>query len=75
MGFVFYPASTARHFSYVRLNFLALVATIGGLLYSLRSISNGMVKGLSNFGLDNSIMKFLYSSDKPGSMPDLPESK
>jgi len=72
---MFYQANTARQLNYVRLNFLALVATIGGLLYSLRSISNGMVKNLSNFGLDNSIMKFLYSSDKPGPIPDLPESK
>lgn len=30
----------------------------------LRTISNGMVQGLSNFGLDNSMIQKLYSVDR-----------
>ncbi len=37
---------------------------IGSLLYTLRTISNGLVLNLSNFSIDNKMMKILYSVDK-----------
>lgn len=51
-------------FSYTRTNFLALIVNIGSLLYTLRTISNGLVLSLSNFSIDNKMMKVLYSVDK-----------
>lgn len=38
--------------------------TIGGLLYSLRTISNAMVNTFENFSIDNKMMKVLYNVDK-----------
>jgi hypothetical protein len=52
------------HFEYTRTNFLALIVNIGSLLYTLRTISNGLVLNLSNFSIDNKMMKILYSVDK-----------
>ncbi len=52
------------HFNYTRTNFLALIVNIGSLLYTLRTISNGLVLNLSNFSIDNKMMKILYSVDK-----------
>jgi len=47
--------------TYTRVNFLSLMATLGGLLYTLRNISNGMVNALSSFSIDNKMMKLLYN--------------
>jgi hypothetical protein len=52
------------NFFYTRTNFLALIVNIGSLLYTLRTISNGLVLNLSNFSIDNKMMKVLYSVDK-----------
>jgi len=49
---------------YSRTNFMALIVNIGSLLYTLRTISNGLVLNLSNFSIDNKMMKTLYSVDK-----------
>jgi len=43
---------------------MALIVNIGSLLYTLRTISNGLVLNLSNFSIDNKMMKTLYSVDK-----------
>lgn len=51
-------------FHYTRTNFLALIVNIGSLLYTLRTISNGLVLNLSNFSIDNKMMKVLYSVDR-----------
>jgi len=51
-------------FDYTRTNFMALIVNIGSLLYTLRTISNGLVLNLSNFSIDNKMMKTLYSVDK-----------
>jgi len=51
-------------FDYTRTNFIALIVNIGSLLYTLRTISNGLVLNLSHFSIDNEMMKTLYSVDK-----------
>jgi len=51
-------------FEYTRTNFMALIVNIGSLLYTLRTISNGLVLNLSHFSIDNKMMKTLYSVDK-----------
>lgn len=43
---------------------MALLTNLGGLLYTLRTICNGMVNWLSDFGVDNSLMRKLYSTEK-----------
>jgi len=43
---------------------MALIVNIGSLLYTLRTISNGLVLNLSHFSIDNKMMKTLYSVDK-----------
>ena len=40
-----------------------LFAELGGLLYTLRSVSNGINQGLENFIVDNDMMRKLYSVD------------
>jgi hypothetical protein len=51
-------------YTYVRTNFVKLIAEIGGILYMIRTISNGMINWLSAFSIDNSMMRRLYSTDK-----------
>lgn len=60
----FAPANTIKVYDYVRVNIVALLTNLGGLLYTLRTICNGMVNWLSDFGVDNSLMKKLYSTEK-----------
>lgn len=52
---------------YVRTSFIACLTNIGSLLYMLRTISNGMVNWLANFGLDNTMIRRLYSIDAKNS--------
>ena len=40
------------------------MATIGSILYTVRSISNGMVSGWSYFEINSSMMKKLYTAKK-----------
>ena len=59
------PTTTYIDYTYTRINFVKLIAEIGGILYMVRTICNGMVNWLSAFSIDNSMMRRLYSTDKP----------
>ena len=50
--------------TYVRLNFFELLFGLGSILYTLRSISNGLVDKFSNFTVDHSMIQKLYTIDK-----------
>ena len=65
----FQPTNVVQTYQYLRTNLLSLLTGLGGLLYTLRSMSNGMVKKLSDFSVDNSMMRKLYSMDKDPSAP------
>ena len=64
MYYEFENANTQFSYHYTRVNFFALIVQIGSLLYTLRTISNGMVLNLSNFSIDNKMIKILYNIDK-----------
>lgn len=64
MYFEFELGTTLFEENYIRLNFLSLIGGLGGLLYTLRSLSNGLVKKFSDFTIDLSMIKKLYTVDK-----------
>lgn len=64
MFFEFELASTLIEENYIRLNFFELLFGLGSILYTLRSISNGLVNKFSDFTVDNSMIKKLYTVDK-----------
>jgi hypothetical protein len=78
-SFIFAPENTFYEFTYTRTNFISLVAAIGGLLYSLRSVSNGMVVKWTNYSIDNDMMRKLYSvnkdTDEDGAVSFMPSPK
>ena len=55
-AFEFYPASTTMHYNYDRINLVELIAAIGGLMYTLRTISNNWVFKLQDYSLDADMM-------------------
>jgi hypothetical protein len=56
MFFEFELGSTFIEETYVRLNFFELLFGLGSILYTLRSISNGLVDKFSNFTVDHSMI-------------------
>lgn len=57
------PASTERTTFLERISVAVLFAELGGILYTLRSVSNGINHGLETFIVDNDMMRKLYSQD------------
>jgi len=51
-----------------------LLANLGSILYTVRSISNGLVSGWSVFDINRSMMRKLYTAEKEGSGGDGPTS-
>ena len=64
MFFEFELACTLIEENYIRLNFIELLFGLGSILYTLRTISNGLVNKFSDFTVDNSMIKKLYTVDK-----------
>jgi len=62
--YIFAPTNTYYETTYTRIAFFALLGELGGLLYTLRNVSNGVVKKASDFNLDNSMIRKLYSVNK-----------
>lgn len=48
---------------------------IGSILYTLRSISNGIVHKFSDFTVDHSLIKKLYSVDRKNFTPDVTDGR
>jgi len=63
-AFEFYPSSTQMEYTYVRVNFITLISALGGLMYTLRTISNNWVNKLSDYSIDEDMMKMLYATEK-----------
>lgn len=51
-------------YNYVRVNFITLISALGGLMYTLRTISNNWVNKLSDYSIDEDMMKMLYATEK-----------
>ena len=51
-------------YSYVRVNFITLLGALGGLMYTLRTISNNWVNKLSDYSIDEDLMKMLYATHR-----------
>jgi hypothetical protein len=64
MFFEFELGCTLIEETYIRLNFFELLFGLGSILYTLRSISNGLVNKFSDFTVDHSMIKKLYTVDK-----------
>ena len=54
-------SSTVIVTTYTRQSLLTFLATLGGLMYTLRNVSNGINKKFSDFTIDNTMMRKLYS--------------
>lgn len=63
MVFQVSPAKTKIEYHYNRLNFLELLFGIGTILYTLRSISSGLVLRFQDFSIDHSMLRKLYSKE------------
>ena len=57
-------SSTGIRTVYTRDSLLTFLATLGGLMYTLRNVSNGLNKKFSDFTIDNTMMRKLYSVRK-----------
>lgn len=64
MFFEFELGTTLIEENFMRINFLELLGGLGSILYTLRSISNGLVNKFSDFTVDLSMIKKLYTVDK-----------
>lgn len=66
LSFVFQQAPLRYESTYIRTSFAILLANLGSILYTVRSISNGLVAGFSIFDINRSMMRKLYTTAKEG---------
>lgn len=75
MIFEFSSSNTQISQNFDRLNYFELFGGIGSILYTLRSISNGIVHKFSDFTVDHSLIKKLYSVDRKNFTPDVTDGR
>jgi hypothetical protein len=68
LTYIFTQSPTRYENTYSRTSFVILLANLGSILYTVRSISNGMVTGWSVFDISSSMMRKLYTSKKHGNL-------